>query len=74
MNRFQKMAHERNQMREAIEADLMPSGLTQRAKDTLWERAWEYGHSAGEAEVRHYYDDIADVLRAQFHEANPSTS
>lgn len=50
--------------RKACEWDHMSDIEDQKARDAVWNLAWEYGHSSGLEEVRSYYIDLAGLAYA----------
>ena len=50
--------------RKACEWDHMSDIEDQKARDAVWNLAWEYGHSSGLEEVRSHYIDLAGLAYA----------
>ena len=61
--RRKKQREERDQFRTECEAEYCPNWVSQATRDAVWRKAWEDGHSSGNAEVAFQYDDLMDIVR-----------
>jgi flagellar biosynthesis/type III secretory pathway protein FliH len=52
-------------IKEDMKADLAKAyGVPRNEKfEKAWNLAWEYGHSAGYAEVENYFDDLVELIK-----------
>lgn len=57
--------------RVQIEAEYGTTGMSQRVRDLIWNKAWEDGHASGMHEVRMQYDDLADIAKAALNGDKP---
>lgn len=56
------------ELKKACEAEFAPEWLGYNARQTIWNLAWEHGHSSGLHGVRYHYDEFLDVARAVMHD------
>lgn len=47
--------------KKMLEEEYMSETDDQKAKDAVWNQAWEYGHSSGLEEVRNFYIDLSSL-------------
>lgn len=59
------------ELRKECEEEYCPNWVSQAVRDQVWERAWEHGHSSGFHDVKFYYDDFMDIVRASLGTNNP---
>ena len=53
-----------DEIRAECEAQFCPAWVKDAVRKEVWDKAWEYGHSAGASEVAFYYDNLMDIVRA----------
>lgn len=59
--RIQQKRDQQQKHREELEA--LHGVVGHKRAETLYELAWEYGHSGGWEEVANYYADLVELLR-----------
>lgn len=61
---------ERAAERAKMEAEFGTADMPEKARDLIWNKAWEDGHSSGYGEVRMHYDDLSDIAKAARNDAD----
>jgi len=59
--RTEAQRKEREDLRARLEEEWSMSDHPKR--DTLWNKAWEHGHSSGLSGVRYWYEDLIELAK-----------